>query len=73
MTWRAAVVAAYVVLAVVVGVAYGGDGLVVLSYFYVYAGAWAVFLIAWGWATRTAGRWSFRRRDAGEPHRPVST
>ena len=63
----------YVVLAAVVAVAYGIEGLVTLVYFYVVAGAWLAFVLAWGSLARTAGRanaervwrtgsWSLRRR-----------
>jgi hypothetical protein len=61
MTWRSAIVAVYIMFALFVGVAYGGQGLFVLSYFYVSAGAWVTFLLAWGWAARAAGRWNARR------------
>jgi hypothetical protein len=61
MIWRAAIVAGYVALAIVVGIAYGGRGLAVLLFYYGWAGAWAAFVLAWGWAGRAAGRWSFRR------------
>jgi hypothetical protein len=54
--WRSAVLLPYVVLAVVVAVAYGLDGLVTLTYFYFVAGAWLVFVLAWGSLARTAGR-----------------
>jgi hypothetical protein len=65
--WRSAIVAAYVALAIVVGVAYGLQGLAVLSFFYFWAVAWVVFVLAWGWAARAAGRWNFRRLDTGRP------
>ena len=63
----------YVVLAAVVAVAYGIEGLVTLVYFYVVAGAWLAFALAWGSLARRAGRanaervlrtgsWSLRRR-----------
>lgn len=70
MVWRSAILASYVALAVVVGVAYGGRGLLVLSFFYLWAGAWAIFLLAWGWAARAAGRLSVRRLD--RPRSPGS-
>jgi hypothetical protein len=63
--WRSAIVAAYIALAIVVGVAYGGHGVVVLAFFYLWAGAWVAFLLAWGWAARAAGRWNSRRLDNG--------
>ena len=63
MLWRAAILASYVVLAIVVGVAYGRDGLVVLAYFYFVVGVWFVFLLAWGRIARSAGRWTFDRID----------
>ena len=64
MICRAVVVGAYLALAIVVGVAYGGRGLFVLSFFYLWAGAWLVFILVWGRAARDAGRWSLRRRTA---------
>jgi hypothetical protein len=63
MFWRSVVASAYVALAVVVGVAYGGQGLVVLSYFYVWAGAWVVFFFVWGRVAQDAGRWNVDRID----------
>jgi hypothetical protein len=60
---RSLVLVAYGALALVVGVAYGGDGLMVLAYYYVCAGAWVVFLLAWNWGSREAGRRSFRWLD----------
>ena len=73
MIWRSAVLMPYVVLAAVVAVAYGIEGLVTLVYFYVVAGAWLAFVLAWGSLARRAGRanaervwrtgsWSLRRR-----------
>jgi hypothetical protein len=61
--WRSAIVAGYVAFAIVIGIAYGGRGLVVLFYFYFWAGAWVAFLLVWGWAARAAGRWNFERLD----------
>ena len=66
MIWRAAIIAAYVALAIVVGVAYGAGGLIVLAYFYFLAGSWVVFLIVWGRVARAAGRWNVDRLDP--PH-----
>jgi hypothetical protein len=48
--WRSVIVAGYIALAIVIGVAYGTRGLFILSFFYFWAGAWVVFLLAWGWA-----------------------
>jgi hypothetical protein len=62
--WRSAIIAGYLALAIVIGIAYGARGLAILSFFYFWAGAWAAFLLVWGWAARTAGRWSFRRVDS---------
>jgi hypothetical protein len=61
--WRAAIIAGYVALAIVVGVAYGSGGLIVLAYFYFLAGSWVVFLIVWGRVARAAGRWNVDRLD----------
>lgn len=63
MIWRSVIIAGYVALAIVVGIAYGGRGLVVLSYFYFWAGAWVAFLVVWGGAARAAGRWNVRRLE----------
>lgn len=54
--WRAAVLLPYVILAIVVGVAYGAGGLLTLMYFYVVAGAWLVLVLVSGSVVRTAGR-----------------
>jgi len=54
--WRTAVLVPYVVLAAVVAMAYGVEGLVTLAYFYFVGGAWLVFLLAWGSLARNAGR-----------------
>ena len=69
MIWRSVIVAAYVALAILVGVAYGGRGLFVLSFFYLWAGAWAAFLLVWDWVARAGGRWSFHRLDRGPPRK----
>jgi hypothetical protein len=61
MFWRGLVIAGYVALAVAVGIAYGIKGLAILSIFYVWAGAWAVFILAWNWLSRAAGRLYSRR------------
>jgi hypothetical protein len=61
--WRSAIIAGYLALAIVIGIAYGGHGLTVLFFFYFCAGAWVAFLVAWNWASRAAGRWSFRGLD----------
>lgn len=53
----------YVALAVVVGVAYGTGGLIVLAYCYFLAGSWLAFLIVWGRVARAAGRWNVERLD----------
>jgi hypothetical protein len=72
--WRSAIVAGYIALAILIGIAYGAQGLAILLFFYFWAGAWAVFLLVWGWAARAAGQWSFRRLDTGpsRPERPGS-
>jgi hypothetical protein len=57
------IIAGYVALAIVIGVAYGSRGLATLFLFYFCAGAWVSFLLVWNWASRAAGRWSFRRLD----------
>jgi hypothetical protein len=54
--WRSAILAPYVVLAVVVAVAYGLQGFLTLMYFYVVAGAWLAFALVWGSLARKAGR-----------------
>jgi hypothetical protein len=61
--WRSAIIAGYVALAILIGVAYGSRGLATLFFFYFCAGAWVAFLLAWNWASRAAARWSFRRLD----------
>jgi len=62
--WRSAIVAGYIALAIVIGIAYGGRGLAILSFFYFWAGAWAAFFLIWGWASRAFGRWHFHRLDS---------
>ena len=64
MIWRSVIVAGYIALAIVIGVAYGTRGLFILSFFYFWAGAWVVFLLAWGWAAQAVGRWNFHRLDS---------
>jgi hypothetical protein len=66
MIWRSLVIAGYAALAVVVGIAHGGRGLLTLGFFYFCAGAWVVFLVAWNWASRRAGRWYGERLEG--PH-----
>jgi hypothetical protein len=61
MVWRSLVIAGYAALAVLVGVAHGIRGLVTLGFFYFCAGAWVVFILAWNWASRRAGRLYARR------------
>jgi hypothetical protein len=61
--WRSAIVACYVVLAIVVGVAYGLQGLATLLFFYFLSGSSVVFVLAWGWAARAAAAWYFRSYD----------
>jgi hypothetical protein len=59
--WRSAILAGYVVLAVVVAAAYGSRGLTILLYMYFSAGAWLALVLAWGSAARAAARWHFRK------------
>jgi hypothetical protein len=66
--WRSAIVAGYIAFAIVIGVAYGGRGLVILSFFYFWAGAWVVFLLTWGWGARAVGRWNFHRLDSAHDY-----
>jgi hypothetical protein len=61
--WRSVIVSWYVALAVLITIAYGARGLLTLFFFYFCAGAWVVFLVAWNWASRSAGRWNMRRLD----------
>jgi cation transporter-like permease len=76
--WRFAILLPYGVLAAVVAVAYGLEGLATLMYFYFVAGVWLAFVLAWGSLARTAGRrnaervwrtghwqWSDRRPGSG--------
>jgi hypothetical protein len=70
--WRSAIVAGYIALAILIGIAYGAQGLAILLFFYFWAGAWAVFLLVWGSAARAAGQWNFRRLDTAPP-RPERT
>jgi hypothetical protein len=56
MIWRAAIVAAYVALAIVIAVVYGGHGLATLLFFYFCAGFWVAFVEVWGWVMRESGR-----------------
>ena len=67
MIWRSAIVAAYVALAVVVGVAYGLTGLATLLFFYFCAAVWTTFLLNWGALARAAGRWHVRRLETPRP------
>ncbi len=46
------------------GIAYGGQGLAILLFFYFTAAAWAAFVLAWGWFARAASRWNFQRLDS---------
>jgi hypothetical protein len=66
--WRSAIVAGYIALAIVIGIAYGGRGLTVLFFYYFCAGAWVAFVVVWGRVARAAGRWNFERLD-GAPLR----
>ena len=59
--WRCVLLVPYVVLAVVVAVAYGVQGFLTLMYFYFVAGAWLVFVFAWGSLAQTAGRLNAER------------
>ena len=72
MIWRSLIIAWYGVLAITIGIAYGGRGLTILGFFYLLAGAWAGFLLAWNWASRAATRWHFQRLDSPAPRRPPS-
>ena len=56
MLWRALVLLPYVVLAVVVAVAYGAGGLLTLMYFYAVAGVWLVAVLVSGSLVRGASR-----------------
>jgi hypothetical protein len=59
--WRTAILLSYVLLAVVVAVAYGLQGFVTLMYFYFVAAAWLAFVLVWGSLARSAGRWNAKR------------
>ena len=61
MSWRVLVLLPYVVLAVVVAVAYGADGFLTLMCFYFVAGAWLVFVFVWGSLAQRAGRFNAER------------
>ena len=63
MIWRALLVAGLVALALAVGVSSGGKGLLILGFFYFWAGVWVVFLLGWGWIARIAGHVRFTRLD----------
>ena len=65
----------YVVLAVVVAVAYGVEGFLTLMYFYVVAGALLAFVLAWGSLARAAGRRNAERvwREGHWSLRPPSS
>jgi hypothetical protein len=70
MIWRSVIVAGYVALAIVIGVAYGARGLEVLFFYYFWAGGWFAFILVWGRAARAAGRWNYQRvESAHEDHR----
>jgi hypothetical protein len=69
MVWRSAIVAGYAALAVVIGAAYGSRGLVVLLFFYAWAGAWVVFMLVWGRVARAAGHWSCERASTAPTRR----
>jgi hypothetical protein len=56
VVWRSLIIAGYAALAVLVGIAHGGRGLMTLGFFYFCAGAWVAFLVAWNWISRAAGR-----------------
>lgn len=61
MVWRSLVLASYVVLAIAVGIAYGGAGLVMLAFFYCWVGICAAFILALNFLSREAGRRYFGR------------
>jgi hypothetical protein len=63
MIWRALLVAGLVALALAVGVSSGGKGVLILGFFYFWAGVWVVFLLGWGWIARIAGYVRFTRLD----------
>jgi hypothetical protein len=64
---RSAVVSGYVALAVAVGIGDGIQGLEVLAFYYVWAGAWVAFMLVWGWVARGAGSWNYARLMEGAP------
>ena len=57
------IVAAYLGLAIVVGVTYGFRGFAILCFFYFCATAWMAFLLPWGSLARAAGRSNVRRLE----------
>jgi cation transporter-like permease len=59
--WRSVLLVPYFVLAAVVAVAYGVEGFLTLMYCYFVAGAWLVFVLAWGSLARKAGRLNAER------------
>jgi hypothetical protein len=69
--WRSAIVASYLALAMVVGVAYGPRGFAILCFFYFCATAWMAFLLPWGSLARAAGRWNVRRLETPPTHDDV--
>lgn len=75
MIWRAALLVPYIVLAAVVAVAYGIQGLLTLMYFNFVAGAWLAFVLAWGSLARKAGDLNAERvwRTGGSSVRRISS
>jgi hypothetical protein len=67
MRWRAAVIAGYAALAVIVAVGDGMPGLEILAFYYAWAGIWVVFLLAWGRIARDAGAWNHDRLLEHDP------
>ena len=63
MIWRSTIIAGYVAPAIVIGIADGARGLAILGFFYMWAAAWVIFFLVWGWAARSAGRWNVERLD----------
>jgi len=61
MAWRLLVLAGYLALAVTVAIAYGARGVLILGFFYFWAGALAGFILVWNWLSREASRLFFRR------------
>ena len=45
VVWRSFIIAGYAALAVLVGIAHGGRGLMTLGFFYFCAGAWVAFIL----------------------------